>query len=235
MYTPWCWGRASVYMAISPQRIQRNLECVRRRIDRAAARAGRNPASVRLVAVTKAVGEEEVAVLKSLGVREFGENRVREAAGKIANFQTDCTWHMIGTIQSRKVRDVVRLFHWVDSVDRVELAEELDRRCAVAGRTMPILLEVNTTGEQTKHGFAPEQVPGVLAEVLQLESLQIMGLMTMAPLVADPEEARPAFALLRKLAEESRLKELSMGMSNDFEVAVEEGATQVRIGTALFE
>ncbi|HOJ32304.1 MAG TPA: YggS family pyridoxal phosphate-dependent enzyme [Candidatus Hydrogenedentes bacterium] len=217
-------------------RICENLKQVRHRIDEAARRVGRNPDSVRLVAVTKSVGTEEIRILYDQGVREFGENRVKEASAKLALVALDgCVWHMIGTIQSRKARQVAQLFDCVDSLDRLELAQELNKQCERHGKKMPVLIQVNTTGETTKHGFSPAELSDVIAQIRQLSHLDVQGLMTMAPLVDDPEKARPAFALLRKLAEKFELPELSMGMSNDYTVAVEEGATQVRIGTALFQ
>lgn len=217
-------------------RICENLKRVRHCIDEAARRVGRNPDSVRLVAVTKSVGTEEIQILYAQGVREFGENRVKDAAAKLASLGLGgCVWHMIGTIQSRKAKQVTQLFDCVDSLDRLELALELNKQCERYGKKMPVLIQVNTTGETTKHGFSPNELSEALAQIRQLSHLHVQGLMTMAPLVDDPEKARPAFALLRKLAEEFELSELSMGMSNDFMVAVEEGATQVRIGTALFE
>jgi len=214
--------------------IERNLERVRARMAEAAGRSGRSSDSVRLVAVTKAVGIEEARTLLELGVRDLGENRVEDARPKVDVVGSQAQWHMIGTVQRRKAGEVVELFACVDSVDRVELAEALERKCAEHGKTMPVLLEVNVSGEASKHGFIPADLPSALERIRRLAHLRAEGLMTMAPLVDDPEEVRPVFAALRKLAEQVGLSVLSMGMSNDFEVAIEEGATQVRIGTALF-
>lgn len=216
-------------------RIARNLEEVRARIAASAERAGRGPADVRLVAVTKAVGVEEARVLADLGVTDLGENRVPGAQEKIGAVGRGVRWHMIGNVQRRKARDVAALFDTVDSVDRLSLAEALDQRCAEQGRELDVLLEVNVSGEEAKHGFAPGNVAEALRRMAQLQRLHVRGLMTMAPFVDDPETVRPVFSHLRRLADELGLPEVSMGMTNDFEVAVEEGATQVRIGTALFK
>ena len=214
--------------------IERNLERVRARMAEAAGRSGRSSDSVRLVAVTKAVGIEEARTLLELGVRDLGENRVEDARPKVDVVGSQAQWHMIGTVQRRKAGEVVELFACVDSVDRVELAEALERKCTEHEKMMPVLLEVNVSGEASKHGFVPVDLPSALERIYRLAHLRAEGLMTMAPLVDDPEEVRPVFAALRKLAEQVGLSVLSMGMSNDFEVAIEEGATQVRIGTALF-
>ena len=215
--------------------IGRNLDSVRQRIERAAQRAGRSAHDVRLVAVTKTVGLKEICILCEMGVTDLGENRLEVATPKIERFEGEATWHMIGSIQRRKARDVAALFNRADSIDRIELAEALDRRCEALGKRMPILLEVNVSGETQKHGFSPEELEATLEAMAAFEHLDVQGTMTMAPFVADPESTRPVFAALRELTQRVGLKELSMGMTNDFEVAVEEGATQVRIGTALFE
>ncbi|NIA14900.1 MAG: YggS family pyridoxal phosphate-dependent enzyme [Nitrospiraceae bacterium] len=217
------------------EKIGRNLESVLQRIEQAAQRAGRSAQDVRLVAVTKTVGIEEVRILCEMGVTDLGENRLEVAAPKIENFEGEAIWHMIGSIQRRKARDVAALFDRADSIDRLELAEALNRRCEALGKRLPVLLEVNVSGETQKHGFRPEELGSTLEAMAALEHLDVQGTMTMAPFVADPELTRPVFASLRELTEKAGLTELSMGMTNDFEVAVEEGATQVRIGTALFE
>jgi pyridoxal phosphate enzyme (YggS family) len=216
-------------------RIERNLERVRGRISAAAERAGRDPASVRLVAVTKTVGVEEARILVELGVTDLGENRIEGAREKISAVGSGARWHMIGSVQRRKARDVAGLFDTVDSVDRVEVGEALAQRCEEQGRELDVLLEVNVSGEPSKHGFDPENVADAVRQMAQWGSLHVRGVMTMAPFVEDAEAVRPVFARLRRLAGELGLAEVSMGMTNDFEVAVEEGATQVRIGTALFE
>jgi len=217
--------------------IQRNLVEVRQRIDAASRRAGRDAGCIQLVAVTKSVGVEEVQALLDLGVADFGENRPERAREKIERFRHAASWHMIGTVQRRKCPEIVRFFDCVDAVDRIEAAEALHRRCEESGREapLPILIEVNVSGEVSKHGFAPGQLPEVLDALRGLSLLRVDGLMTMAPFSETPEDARPYFARLRALADANRLAAVSMGMSNDYEVAIEEGATQVRIGSALFK
>ncbi|MDQ1256212.1 MAG: dependent protein [Candidatus Hydrogenedentes bacterium] len=215
-------------------KIQNNLAEVRRRIQAAAERAGRTPDTVRLVAVTKTVGVEEARIIHDLGVQDLGENRVHVAQDKIERLDRPARWHMIGNCQRRKAREVVALFDCVDAVDRVKLAEALQRRCEERDKTLRILIEVNVSGEDAKQGIAPGEIAAVLRQVKQFDRLTVDGLMTMAPFVDDPEQARPVFAGLRALAQDLGLPELSMGMTNDYEVAIEEGATQVRIGSALF-
>lgn len=229
--------------------IARNLESIRCRIEAACRRAGRDPREVTLIAVTKTVPATEVLTAYRYGVRHFGENRVEEALPKIAEFQRMLSagepapiWHMIGHLQRRKVRDAMPAFDIVHSVDTVRLAMEMSKRLEPLGKEMPILLEVNISGEASKYGFAPADVPAAVEEILRLPRLSIRGLMTMAPIVARPEDARPYFVRLRELRDElaarypeAQWSELSMGMSDDFEPAVEEGATMVRIGRAIFQ
>ncbi len=215
--------------------LQRNLDAVQQHITAAAARAGRPPDAVRLVAVTKTVGPDIVRVLRDLGVTEFAENRVEGAREKIEAAPAPACWHMIGPVQRRKARDVVALFDTVDSIDRLEVAAALQRRCEEQNRHLRALVEVNVSGEASKHGFAPESLDDVLAAIADLDRLHIEGLMTMAPFDAPEEVLRAVFGRLRELAQSHHLPEISMGMSDDYAVAVEEGSTQVRIGRALFE
>lgn len=222
-------------MASMRDRIRSNLDTIHSRIARAAERAGRDAGDVRLVAVTKSVGVDEVRALVDLGLADLGENRVEVAREKIQAVGNAVRWHMVGNIQRRKVRDVVALFDRVDAVDRLALAEALDKRCGSAGRTLPVLVEVNVSGEEAKHGFGPRPLHEAVAAIRELDHVKVEGLMTMAPFTENPEEARPLFATLRSLAEDLGLPVLSMGMTNDFEIAVEEGATEIRIGTALFK
>ena len=184
------------------------------------------------MAVTKGVGPEKILEAYSLGIRHFGENRVQEAQGKISGLKRlDITWHMVGHLQTNKAKLALELFQAIDSVDSLPLAQALSRK---APAPLPILLEVNVSGEATKFGFLSEALPRALEEIARLPNLEVRGLMTVAPLVEDPQEVRPIFSRLRGLAQALGLKELSMGMSDDFEVAVEEGATQVRLGRAIF-
>ncbi len=223
-------------MHIPPQRIKENLRRILDRIAEAAVRASRPPDAVKLIAVTKTVSIEEVRVLHQLGIRHFGENRVEAAQNKIEHMHEDISWHMIGTVQRRKTDDIVRLFDMVDSVDRIALAETLEQKCEALNRAaLPVLLEVNVSGEDTKHGFCPDETPAAIERINTFSRIQICGLMTMAPFVSDPDKTRPLFAALRELAVRHQLTELSMGMTNDFEAAIQEGTTQVRIGTALFQ
>lgn len=234
-------------------RIKENLHQVRERIAAAAVRVGRDPAEVTLVAVTKSQPPELVVAGYRLGLRDFGENRVPEALEKMPRVadllaaeqpavgEADLTWHMIGHLQRRKVRDTVRHFALIHSVDSVRLAREINKRCQAIERLMPVFLEVNVSGEATKFGFQPEEVAAAIPDMLELPHIRILGLMTMAPIVTEAEEARPYFRRLRELRDElaRRLPEvdwrhLSMGMTDDFEPAVEEGATMVRIGRAVF-
>ena len=215
--------------------IQRNVDIVQRRIAEAAARARRSPEDVRLIPITKSVGVDAIRVLMELGYDEVGENRVESAREKRAALDDAAMrWHMVGSMQRRKIGPAVAVFDYIDAVDRLPLAHALNQRAGEAGRTVPVLLEVNVSGESTKHGFTPHDLEHAAAEIRTLPFLRIDGLMTMAPLVEDPEVTRPVFRTLRTWAQRLGLRELSMGMSNDFEIAVEEGATQVRIGTALF-
>ena len=214
--------------------IATKLQAVRTRIADAARRAGRPPESVRLICVTKSATISQIREAVAAGAADLGENRLQDALPKIEAVGRSVTWHMIGHLQRNKVKLAVAQFGWVHSVDTVALALMLERQAAEAGRTVPVLIEVNTSGEHTKHGVPPEAVDPLLAVIGTLPHVQAKGLMTMAPIVKAPEQARPYFRTLRQLAERFKLPELSMGMSQDFEVAVEEGATMVRIGTAIF-
>lgn len=221
-------------MPVSRSQIEVNLGRLRRNMATAAARAARSGDDIRLVAVTKSVGIEEARLLIDLGVTDLAENRVEEARPKIEGIAGPVRWHMIGPVQRRKAAVVATLFDSVDSVDRLSVAEALQRRCEEQSKTLSVLIEVNVSGETSKHGFAPEELGSALQSLRRMDHLRVEGLMTMAPLLDDAELTRPFFALLRGLAQDHGLNELSMGMSNDFEVAIEEGATQIRVGTALF-
>jgi len=217
-----------------------NLETIRQRIRAACGRAGRNPDSVSLLAVTKSHPPEVVQAAAKLGLILFGENKVQEAKAKIPLCPGNLRWHMIGHLQSNKCRDAVELFRMIQSVDSLPLAQEINKRAEQAARTMPILLEVNVAGEASKFGYRPEQLLAELKELNALPRIEIHGLMTVPPWSAEAEKARPHFRRLRELKQRAEavlgapLPHLSMGMSGDFEIAIEEGATIVRIGTALF-
>jgi len=216
-----------------------NVGSVRARIAAAADRGGRRADDVLLVAVTKTVDVARIQAAAALGLRAFGENRVQEARDKIPAVP-GVTWHLIGSLQRNKAKEAVRLFGMIESVDSEDLADELSRRAEQEERVVDVLIQVNVAREPQKHGAAPEQAAALVTRVGGSPGLRLRGLMTIAPLLPDPEEARPVFRGLRELRDRlqgetgMRLPELSMGMSEDFEVAIEEGATMVRIGRAIF-
>lgn len=223
-------------------RIADNLAEVKSRIEAAARRAGRDPGAVRLVAVGKTLPLERLREAVAAGQRLFGENYLQEAQPKIAALGDEVSWHFIGGLQTKKAKGVVGLFELIHSVDRLKLAQSLEQAAARLGRVQDILIQVNLAGEASKSGAAPEDAAALLAEISKFAHLRIRGLMTMPPWFADPAGVRPYFRALRELRDnllnlhlvESSLPELSMGMTGDFEAAVEEGATLVRVGTAIF-
>jgi PLP dependent protein len=215
-------------------------EAVRRQVADAADACGRRSEDVTIVAVTKTVGVPEVTAALAAGIRDFGENRVQEFLGKYGLFPA-ARWHFIGTLQTNKVKDVVGRACLIHSVDSLRLLSHIERRAAERGVSQPVLLQVNIAGETSKHGMATAELEDVLEEASHMESVEVRGLMTIAPL-ARAEDVRWVFRGLREVRDSLRatlpdrveLDELSMGMSGDFRVAVEEGATIVRIGSALF-
>jgi pyridoxal phosphate enzyme (YggS family) len=217
-----------------------NINSVQQRIAAACERVGRGPDSVALLAVSKNNPPEMVSEAAKLGLTLFGENKVQEAKAKIPLCPGRLRWHMLGHLQTNKCRDAVELFEMIQSVDSIHVAEEINKRAEQASKTMPILLEVNAGGEASKFGYRPEQLLADLPRINQLSRLEIHGLMTVPPWVPNPEKVRPIFRQLRELKTKCEeilgapLQHLSMGMTGDFEVAIEEGATIVRIGTALF-
>ncbi|MGE0813089.1 MAG: YggS family pyridoxal phosphate-dependent enzyme [Vicinamibacterales bacterium] len=223
--------------------IHARLDAVRERIGRAAARAGRSAGDVRLVAVSKTYPVQHVQAAVLAGQRDFGENKVQEGLQKIAE-AADSTirWHLIGHLQSNKARKSAEAFDWIHAVDSVALLRRIDEAAAAAGRRPRVLVQVDLAGEATKFGASPADVPGIFAAAAGLTAADLSGLMLLPPAVDDPDDARPWFRRLVALRDElaaagvpaARLAELSMGMSHDFEVAVEEGATIVRIGSAIF-
>jgi pyridoxal phosphate enzyme (YggS family) len=218
------------------------LAQVRHRLAEAALRAGRSPEAVTLVGVCKMADRPAIDEAYAAGLRHFGENRVQEAQAKFgAGRPVDLVLHLIGHLQTNKARDAVRLFQIVESADSTRLLDELDRQAARAGRVMPVLLEVNIAGEASKQGASADEAEALAAHAFTRPYLQPRGLMTVAPLVDDAEAARPVFVALRGLRDrlcerhpDWSLPELSMGMTNDFEVAIEEGATIIRVGRAIF-
>jgi hypothetical protein len=223
--------------------VKENIALVRERLAGACRRCGRRPEDVRLVAITKTVSPERIREAFEAGLRDFGENRVQEAKAKRpALSDLTATWHMVGHLQTNKARTARELFHWVHSVDSFRLAQKIDQAALCSGGRLPVLLEVNLGEETTKTGARESEVFQLAEEVSKLAWVELRGLMVIPPFFENPEEARPYFRRLRELARQiaSRhlpsvsMQELSMGMSHDFEAAIEEGATIVRIGTAIF-
>jgi len=220
--------------------IAKNLSLVRERIEHAASKAGRDPRRITLVAVTKTATVERIREAMAAGAMIFGENYVQEASAKIEEIgKSGIQWHFIGHLQSNKAAHAVRLFDLIHSVDSVTLARELDKRAAAAGKIVDCFIEVNLSQEGSKFGMSKEKTPELIHGLRDLKNISVKGLMTMPPYADDPEAARPYFTALRKLREEIEgsgisLPELSMGMSSDFEKAIEEGATIVRVGRAIF-
>lgn len=216
------------------QDIRANLERVVASVEHACRRAGRRPEDVLLIAVSKTVEVERIRAAVQAGVRALGENRVQEARDKLAVLGRPVPWHLIGPLQTNKARDAVRLFDCVHSLDRLELARELDRRARAEGRVVDTLIEVNVGEEPQKAGAVPAEVKPLLDAVQGMPGLRVRGLMAIPPATHDPEATRPHFRRLRELRDELGLEHLSMGMSADYETAIEEGATMVRVGTAIF-
>jgi PLP dependent protein len=216
------------------QDIRANLEAVHERVARACERAGRKPDDVLLIAVSKTVEIERIRLAVTAGVRALGENRVQEAKEKVAGFGRPVPWHLIGSLQTNKARDAVELFDWIHSVDREELARELDRRAHQRERRVKILVQVNVGEEPQKGGVHPAELKGLLESLTALSNLEVRGLMCIPPAAETADASRPWFKRLRELRDAAGLEHCSMGMSGDFEVAIEEGATMVRVGTAIF-
>ncbi len=213
-------------------------------MSRAAARAGRKAEFIKLVAVTKTFPTEVIKEAIQAGLKVFGENRIQEAKTKIKELSTfspaqRISWHLVGHLQSNKAGVAIQLFDLIHSIDSLKLAEEVNRQAEKAGKIQRILVQVKLSEEETKHGVSGNDLPELLQKISTLKNLQLEGLMTMPPFFDEPEKTRPYYARLRELRDDTekkefRLPDLSMGMSNDYEVAIEEGATMVRIGTALF-
>ena len=223
--------------------IPRRLAEIRNRIADAAGHAGRPPESVRLIAVSKTHPIDAVRAAADAGQVDFGENKVQEALQKMAlSTDTALRWHLIGHLQSNKARKAAAAVHAIHAVDSTDLLKKIDQAAAAAGRTLEVLVQVDLALEETKHGASVDEVPGIFAAAAQCRSATVVGLMLLPPLAENPEDARPWFARLRALRDQlgdsgvppSRLRELSMGMSHDFAVAIAEGATMVRVGTAIF-
>ncbi len=227
----------SLYDAIesNPQgSVASSIHDIKESVRRAAERSRRNPVDVAIIAITKTVSPELIMEAYNGGITHFGENRVQEAAHKVqvlSGLDPQPTWHMVGHLQTNKAKLAVRLFDVIQTVDSVRLAEIISRE---AEQQVPVLLQVNASAEDTKSGFSPDEVGPAVDRIARLPYLQVEGLMTIAPLTLDPEDARPCFRQLRGLRDSLGLRHLSMGMTEDFEIAIEEGATILRIGRGIF-
>lgn len=222
--------------------ISDNLAAVRERIARAAERAGRSPDEVTLVAVTKTHPPALIQEAVDAGARSLGENRVQEAQDKVGSVTGDVEWHLVGHLQRNKVKAALEMFDWIHSVDSVRLAREIGKRAVEMETTARVLVQVSTSGADTQFGLEPDGVPDFVGQIAEIEGLSVQGLMTIGAFLPDPEDVRPCFVLLRELRDRIATQKipgvsmahLSMGMTGDFEVAIEEGATMVRVGTAIF-
>ena len=222
--------------------IRKNLEIIRKKIEIAAIKSGRKPDDITLVAVSKTIEPQKILRAIDEGITELGENRVQELTEKYDIISRDCNWHLIGHLQTNKVKYIVEKVKLIHSVDRYNLAVEINDRAKKIGKKINILVQVNISGEQTKFGVGKNEAMQLIGQIAGLENIRIRGLMTMAPFASNPEVVRAVFSGLRKLSIDIEkeninnigMEYLSMGMSNDFEVAIEEGANMVRIGTALF-
>jgi pyridoxal phosphate enzyme (YggS family) len=220
--------------------VAQNVAAVQERTERAAERSGRRPSEITIVGISKTFPVERVREAFELGIRHFGENRVQEWESKAPHVEgLDATWHLVGHLQRNKAARAIRLFHTIDSLDSLPLAEKLNQ-IAGEGRRLPVLIEVRLDPTATKLGCDPAELPRLAEGVLLMPHLELRGLMTIPPMTPEPEGARPIFRKLREMRDgiaqqlKYPLAELSMGMSRDFDIAIEEGATQVRLGTALF-
>lgn len=236
-------GQGGDLEAMEADQIRRNLDWVREKIGEAARRSGRVPESIKLIAVSKTVEPERIAMALAGGVHCLGENRVQEGAEKRESLKGyPFEFHLIGTLQKNKVNKAVTVFDWIQSVDSLELARKISQASGHLNKTMPVLLEVNLAGEASKSGITEARLADLALEMARLPFLSLRGLMAIPPFLEDPEAVRPYFRQLRELSNRlrrldlpnGRFEELSMGMSHDFPIAIEEGATMVRVGTAIF-
>ncbi len=219
--------------------LQENIQLVQKRLAKAAAKRGVSAEEITLVAVTKTIPLARIRSAWEQGIRHFGENRLQEALPKINSLPPELHWHFVGHLQTNKVKDVLPYFKLVHSLDRLKLARVMQKEAEKTGRVVDVLLQVNIGSEESKYGFEPEEVEAALEEIVSLDRIKVHGLMAIAPMVEDPEEVRPYFRRLHHIFKSlkvagAEMKYLSMGMTNDFEVAVEEGSNMVRLGTALF-
>jgi len=223
--------------------IKNNLEIINEKIKKAALKANRSPEEIKLVAVTKTATIEQIKEAINAGVKIIGENKVQEAKEKYQILTADTEWHLVGHLQTNKVKYAIEIFDCIQTVDSIKLAKEIDKRSLQFEKTTNVLVEVNVSGEETKYGIKPEEVEPFLKEISEFSRIRVRGLMTIAPIIEeDKEEVRPYFRKLRELSKEIKSKNiknvkmdyLSMGMTDDFEVAIEEGANMVRIGRGIF-
>ncbi len=222
--------------------IAENIKHIQSRIDDACRRSGRDPASVQLITVTKTIDVDQIGIAVAAGMTILGENRVQEVLHKYEAVGPDICWHLIGHLQTNKVRQIIDKVELIHSLDSIHLAHELQKRASHRGKPVEVLVEVNVGQEASKFGLLPEQVPVFLESLQDMDHVQVRGLMTVAPFLEDPEDVRIVFRSLKTLFEDMktldlpnvRMEHLSMGMTHDFEVAIEEGATMVRVGTGIF-
>jgi len=215
--------------------IKENLEKVRQNIEKAANKAGRDAKEIRLICVTKEANSSQILDAISNGVTELGENRVQDAVLKHRAIADNTIWHLIGHLQANKVKAAVKMFSLIHSVDSIKSAQYINKEAGNIGKIQDILVEVNVSGEKTKFGVHPKELEDLIKAIKELENLRPTGLMAMTPYTTNPEDSRMYFRSLRELRDAYRLEELSMGMTQDYEVAVEEGATMIRVGRAIFE
>lgn len=222
--------------------VKDNLETINKKIKEAALKVKRDPQEIKLVAVTKTATLEQIKEAINEGVKIIGESKVQEAKEKYQILTTEVEWHLIGHLQTNKVKYAVEIFDLIHSVDSIKLAKEIDKRSVQFKKIIDVLIEVNISGEETKYGYNPEKVEAFLKEISEFSGIRVRGLMTIAPISKNKEEVRPYFRRLRELSERIREKNiknikmdyLSMGMTDDFEIAIEEGANMVRIGRGIF-
>ena len=230
------------YLAVNETMIAENLKDVTQRISRSCEKSGRPADGVKLVCVTKEALPGQVEEVLASGVKDIGENRVQDALAKYMTIDGRANWHLIGHLQTNKVNHAVRIFSLIHSVDSLRLVEAIDREAKKIGKVQDLLIQINTSGENSKFGISPDAAGPFFEKAASYPNVAVRGLMTMAPEVKDPEEARPCFRKLRELRDELHSYQpstinyqLSMGMSNDFEVAIEEGSTMIRVGRAIFK
>ena len=222
--------------------IKNNIRIIKEKIKKAALKTNRNPEKIKLVAVTKTVTIEQIKEAINAGIKIIGENKVHEAKEKYHILTAEIEWHLVGHLQTNKVKYAVEIFDLIHSVDSVKLAKEINKRSLQFGKISNVLIEVNVSGEDTKYGIKPEEAELFIKKISEFPRISVRGLMTIAPMVKDKEETRPYFGKLRELSEEIKSKNirnvkmdyLSMGMTEDFEIAIEEGANMVRIGRGIF-